>query len=233
MKIICVLTVLAFLLCGCSVLSKMEIFSQEQESDRAGMELIMTDIPDGEVVYKDGMLSDGTIIYQDGTLSNGMIIYQDGTLPDGAIIMFPDDFTEPVEEEVEDTEDYNPTEAPVCTEDTVPPVNDQSEIDRELVGKWQYVDTSEFSCILTIWDTGRIDEEWYWRQSDGQLSDSWSLRSTCRPTIEDGLITFPPDAEFDPPSLVLQLEYVEGVGHILRVVSCYSGTFTEYFHRVE
>lgn len=225
MKIICILTALAFLLCGCSVLSKMDVFSQEQESDWAGMELIVGDIPDGKVVYKDGMLSDGEIVYKDGMLSNG------------AVIILPGDFTEPVADDsiddIEDTEDYNYTEAPVYADDTVPPVTDQTESDSVLAGRWQYVDTSEFSCILTIWDTGRVDEEWYYRQSDGQLSNSCGLRATCWPTIEDGLITFPPDAEYDPPSLVLQLEYVEGVGHILRVVSDYNGVFSEYFYRVE
>lgn len=115
---------------------------------------------------------------------------------------------------------------------TEPPVTNQPEVDSELVGKWEYVDALEDVYILTLLEQGGAELELYFRDESDQLSRVYSM--SFRPEIEDGRITIPGDTEYDPPSLVLQLEYVEGVGNILDVVSSAGSLsdLTEYFHRI-
>ena len=145
--------------------------------------------------------------------SQGDMVYhvQDGMLVDGNV-----DATIPPE-----------------TDATLPEVTTQPEQTSPLSGRWEYVDTLKALYILTLNDLGGAEIQMYAYDENGQPSLNYTMSD--RPEIRDGRITFSGDTEYDPPSLVLQLEYVEGVGEILSVVSSQNSfaDLTEYFYRTE
>lgn len=156
--------------------------------------------------------------------ADGQYIVQGGMMSSGQVTDLPIKGDDVDSDDTDDSDDIDDSK--------VPPVSDQTGSETGLTGKWEYIDTLTYVYTLTFHEQGGVELEQYYRQEDGQLSRFYSM--SCRPEYENDRVTFPSDWEYGPPSLVLQLEYVEGVGDILSVVSSADSLsdLTEYFHRV-